>query len=157
MADEMRKGMGGLGKMNASPKGEKKAPKVDGESKPDEHGEHRDTSGGEKTSTITHHADGTHSMDHDGEHTDHPHHMHLMAHLGHKLTGGDAHHVTHHDGMEGHSHFVDEAGQHQDHEGDPHESLNAMMGGGMSDQGAEGGVGGEQMDQVPQHQTYGGM
>ena len=151
MAEEMRKG---LGRMNASPKGEKKE-KVGGESKPDEHGEHQDESGGEKTTTITHHADGTHSMQHDGEHSDHPHHMHLMAHIGHKLTGGDAHHVTHHDGMEGHSHMVDEAGEHQDHEGDPRESLDAMMGGGMQDQGAEGDQMGGGMP--PEHQTFGGM
>ena len=145
--DESTAARKGLGRMNASPKGEKKAPE-----KPMGHEPEAEHEGGEKTTTITHHADGTHSMEHDGEHSDHPDHKHLMAHIGHKLTGGDAHHVTHHDGMEAHSHFVDEAGQHQDHEGDPHESLDAMMGGGQQGMQDEGAMG----EQMPEHQTYGG-
>jgi hypothetical protein len=144
MAEEMRKGLGKMGgKMPDERKGSTKPMehgKMGGESQPDE-----------KTTTITHHADGTHSMEHDGEHSDHPHHMHLMAHLGHKLTGGDAHHVVHHDGMEAHSHMVGEDGEHQDHEGDPHQSLDAMMGGGMQDEGVEGD------QQMMEHPTYGGM
>ncbi len=106
MADVMRKGLGGMGKMGADmPKAEAKKPL-----QPD-----APKMGEEKTSTITHHADGTHSSQmHGGEPMEHPDHKHLMAHIGHHLTGGDAHHVVHDDGMEAHSHFVNEAGEHED-------------------------------------------
>ena len=152
MAEEMRKGLGGFGKLHS----EAKKPAKDGSMKGEEKPEHEQTHGAEgeeKTTTITHHADGTHTMEHDGESSDHPHHMHLASHLAHKLSGGDAHHVTHHDGMEAHSHTVDEQGEHADHEGDPHESLAAMMGGGMQDEGAMG----EQHPEHPMEPTYGGM
>jgi len=111
---EMRKGLGGMGKMGSEfPKGEiKGTPEA---KKPAEHME--DPAGEEKTSTITHHADGTHaSQMHGAEPMEHPDHLHLMAHVGHHLTGGDAHHVMHHDGMEEHHHSVEESGEHHDGE-----------------------------------------
>ena len=70
--------------------------------------------GGEST-TIEHHPDGSHTMD--GE--THPSHLHLMAALGHKLTG-DKQHVAHHDGMQIHTHGISEMGEHQ--EGGSHNS-----------------------------------
>src|SRR5271170_7855445 len=145
MAEMMRKGLGGMGKMGAEMPGKKDpakkemAPKVpDGEQK-------HEAAGEEGHSTITHHADGTHTSEmHGGEAMQHPDHKHLMAHIGHHLTGGDAHKVVHHDGMEAHSHMVDEQGQHQDMEGD------APMDGGMDEQGG-------QEEQQPMEHTYGGM
>ena len=153
MAEEMRKGLGRMSKAPDEDKGgEKPMPKgkVDAES-------HGEADGEEGTSTITHHADGSHtSQMHGGEETHHPDHKHLMAHIGHHLSGGDAHHVTHHDGMEAHSHTVHEDGTHEPHEGDPHESLDAMMNGGMGDQTGGDNTGDhEMMDQHPP--TYGGM
>lgn len=107
---EMRRGLGGMSKMGSEfPAGDKKAAPM--AAKPEEgHDE-----GEEHTSTITHHADGTHtSQMHGAEPEEHPDHMHLMAHVGHSLTGGDAHHIMHHDGMEAHSHMVHEGGEHED-------------------------------------------
>jgi hypothetical protein len=73
--------------------------------------------GGEGSSTtIEHNADGSHTMD--GE--THPSHLHVMAALGHKLTGGDKHHVAHHDGMQIHTHGIHESGEHE--EGGSHNS-----------------------------------
>lgn len=114
---EMRKGLGGMGKMGSEFPGKgdmkKPAPKATTEGESGNMGHE----GEEKTSTITHHADGTHtSQMHGGEEMPHPDHMHLMAHMGHHLTGGDAHHVMHHDGMEEHHHSVEESGEHHDGE-----------------------------------------
>lgn len=69
--------------------------------------------GGVKTHTIEQHPDG-HLVSHmeGGASTEHPDHLHMMAHIGHHITGGDKHHVMHHDGMSAHSHSIDEAGQH---------------------------------------------
>jgi hypothetical protein len=39
----------------------------------------------------------------------------MLAHLGHKVTDGDKHHIVHHDGIAAHSHSIDEQGQHTDH------------------------------------------
>lgn len=149
---EMRKGLGGMGKMGSEMK---MAAKPAAKDKTPE-GESGHDGGEEGHSTITHHADGTHTSEmHGGEAMQHPDHKHLMAHIGHSLSGGDAHHVVHHDGMEAHSHTVGEDGQHQDHEGDPHESLDAMMGGDMGgpeeQQPQEGGMG------MERHPAYGGM
>ena len=84
--------------------------KVEGE-KPDQGETARNT----ESTTIEHHPDGSHTMD--GE--THPSHLHLMAALGHKLTG-DKHHVAHHDGMAIHTHGITEMGEHQ--EGGSHNS-----------------------------------
>ena len=106
----------GSAKPKMAPKmgGEKSKPepkgKVEGE-KPDQ-GEH---AGNTESTTIEHHPDGSHTMD--GE--THPSHLHLMAALGHKLTG-DKHHVAHHDGMAIHTHGISEMGEHQ--EGGSHNS-----------------------------------
>lgn len=111
MAEMMRKGLGGMGKMGADmPKGEIKGKS---EMKPSASEE---PMGEEKTSTITHHADGSHTSQMDGAEEHHPDHLHLMAHIGHHLTGGDAHHVMQHDGMEEHHHSVEESGEHHDGE-----------------------------------------
>lgn len=117
MSDMMRKGLGGMGKMGADmPKGEIKGkPEMKPAAK-----EMEDPTGEENTSTITHHADGSHTSQMEGgEEEHHPDHLHLMAHIGHHLTDGDAHHVMHHDGMEEHHHSVEESGEH--HDGELHE------------------------------------
>ena len=109
---EMRKGLGGMSRMGSEfpGKSEMKKPAASAVTEPET--EHN---GEEGTSTITHHADGTHtSQMHGGETMEHPDHLHLMAHIGHHLTGGEAHHVMHHDGMEAHSHMVHEGGEHED-------------------------------------------
>lgn len=119
MAEMMRKGLGGMNKMGSDfPKGELKGrTEAKPAAKSPVEGEHED--GEEKVSTITHHADGTHTSQMEGgEPEEHPDHMHLMAHIGHHLTGGDAHHVEHHDGMESHHHSIEEDGEH--HEGELH-------------------------------------
>ena len=97
------KAMGSKPPMKGKPAPKPKEGKVEGE-KPD-----AQPQGEESTTTITHNADGTHTMD--GE--THPDHLHLMAHLGHKLTG-DKHHVAHHDGMNIHTHGVHESGEHEE-------------------------------------------
>ena len=115
---EMRKGLGGMSKMGADfPKGEISGR---GERKPEASEPMQEGDAGEEhTSTITHHADGTHTSHmHGGEPMEHPDHLHLMAHIGHHLTDGDAHQVMHHDGMEEHHHSVEENGEH--HEGELH-------------------------------------
>lgn len=75
--------------------------------------------GGAQTHTIEQHPDG-HLVSHmeGGASIEHPDHMHMLAHLGHHITGGDKHHIMHHDGMTAHSHMIHEDGQHegpQDH------------------------------------------
>jgi hypothetical protein len=107
-----RDGFDGLGKMR---KGEKPAyepkPKEGTEPRPEQ-----ERSGGEKTHTWTEHGDGTHTTRmHDGSEEHHENHLAAMAHMGHHVTGGDRHHVVHHDGMAAHSHSIDEQGQHMDH------------------------------------------
>lgn len=143
MAEPMRKGLGGMGKMGSDMPGKMESNKpapaatTEGMSGKGDMGE-------EHTSTITHHADGTHTSEmHGGEAMQHPDHMHLMAHVGHHLTGGDAHHVMHHDGMEEHHHSVEESGEHHDGE------LQGMDGGDMGGQ--------EEQQPMEQEHTYGGM
>lgn len=141
MAEEMKRR--GLSMMAPKAPDVKKpmAPKVDGE-----HGDEGDV----KTHSITEHPDGHFESEMDGEHTEHPDHMHLMAHIGHHVTGGDAHHVVHHDGMEAHSHMVHEGGEHEDGGNDPHASLDKMMGGHGEGEPQEA----EQSEPEP---SYGGM
>jgi hypothetical protein len=112
---EMRKGLGGMGRMgNEFPGSDGKKPAAKMATTEGMDGAGHDN-GEEKISTITHHADGTHtSQMHGAEPEEHPDHLHLMAHIGHSLSGGDAHHVMHHDGMEAHSHMVNEGGEHED-------------------------------------------
>lgn len=96
----------------------KMAPKMSGKPTPKGKVEGESPDKGETagdTTTITHNSDGTHTMD--GE--THPSHLHVMAALGHKLTG-DKHHVAHHDGMAIHTHGVNEMGEHE--EGGSHNS-----------------------------------
>lgn len=83
--------------------------------------------GGEATTQITHHADGSHSAVHsDGENSEHPTSGHLAMHLHAKHSDGEAMHVhkhmdgvtSHHVGMDGevqgpHEHgSTDEAAEH---------------------------------------------
>lgn len=71
--------------------------------------------GGEKTHTITEHGDGSFTSHmHGGAEEKHPDHLHMMAHVGHHVTGGDKHMIHHHDGMAMHSHGIHESGEHQD-------------------------------------------
>lgn len=69
-----------------------------------------DTGDGEATTTITHHADGSHTAVHsDGETSEHPSSGHLAMHMHAKHGHGEAMHVhkheggvtTHHVGMDG--------------------------------------------------------
>lgn len=103
----------GLSKL--MPKGDKKEPmkpaaKSPGEKPMPESGE----AGGVKTHTIEEHPDG-HMVSHmeGGASTEHPDHLHMLAHIGHHVTGGDKHHVMHHDGMGATSHMIHEDGQHE--------------------------------------------
>ena len=135
----------GSAKPKMAPKmsGEKSKPepkgKVEGEA-PDQ-GEHAGN-----TTTIEHHPDGSHTMD--GE--THPSHLHVMAALGHKLTG-DKHHVAHHDGMAVHSHGVTEMGEHQEGTHGSAEEAGQHLTQFMGD-------GDEQQQEEPQHAMggYGG-
>ena len=83
--------------------------------------------GSEGKTTITHHPDGSHSIEHhDGEKSEHPSMNHAATHLSSKHEGGMVHHAhqheagvtTHHAGMDGmvegpHEHQnADEAGEH---------------------------------------------
>jgi hypothetical protein len=154
----------GLSRLSAPPKMNSK---VQGKPDPDKqkagavHGEKGEMASGgeEKTHTITEHADGSHtSTMHDGTETHHPDHLHMMAHLGHHITGGDAHHVMHHDGMSAKSHMIHEGGEHDG----PHEhntadeakqSLDKFFGEEAKEPEHWGaGDGGGQMQE-----TYGGM
>ena len=149
MAEMMRRGMGGMGKMGSEMpgKGEMKKPASMATTDPMMD---KGNTGEMKTHMITEHPDGHfESQMHGGEMMEHPDHMHMMAHMGHHLTGGDAHKVVHHDGMEMHSHMMGEDGMHKDMEGDhPMESM--MGGGGMDEEKPmEGGMQG--------HEMYGGV
>ena len=91
--------------------------------------------GQEKTHTITEHADGSMtSKMHDGAEEQHPDHLHMLAHVGHHITGGDKHHVAHHDGMAIHTHGIHEDGNHEETQqhgsaDEAGQSLTSMMGG----------------------------
>ena len=107
-------GLDGLGKMRGNterpsytPKSEmisKKADSIEGEHAQDNIHEVHD------------HGDGTfHTIHPDGSREEHPDHLHMLASLGHNITGGDKHHIVHHDGISAHSHSISEDGQHEDH------------------------------------------
>lgn len=155
MADMMR-GMGGLGKMGASAEKKPKPEAMKADPAKDTKGK-TDGEQGDKT-TITHNADGTHTSEHGGETTDHPDHLHMLAHIGHQVTGGDKHHVTHHDGMSMHSHGISEDGEHSETKdsGSPEEAgqdcANCMADG--EDEGGEHPDGEEAHQMEP---AYGGM
>lgn len=51
---------------------------------------------------------------HDGTETEHPDHLHMMAHVGHHITGGDGHHVLHRDGVSVRGHSIQESGEHSE-------------------------------------------
>jgi len=118
----------------------------------EDHPEHGDG----KTTTITHNEDGSHTVNHaDGEVSEHPDHLHLASHLAHKLSGGDKHHIVHHDGMEAHSHSVHEDGQHEDHEGNSAEDAKNAMDKFLGEEAQEPmHQGGEESEMEP---AYGGM
>lgn len=111
MAEMKSKGLKGFGKMGDDFESKPKPmSQADGEAEHEQGGE-------EHTTTITHHADGSHTMD--GEH--HPSHLHMLAKLGHKVTGGDKHHIVHSDGIGHTSHGIHESGEHDG----PHEHNSA--------------------------------
>jgi hypothetical protein len=108
MAQDFSGGMGSHKKMQGQMDDLRKPLKAPAVKEPGKMGE-------EKTHTITEHADGSMtSKMHDGAQEQHPDHLHMLAHVGHHITGGDKHHISHHDGMSLHSHSIDEGGQHQD-------------------------------------------
>lgn len=95
---------------------------------------------GTKTHTVEEHPDGhfeTHM--HDGTHAEHPDHLHMMAHIGHHVSGGDKHHIAHHDGMSMRTHGVHESGEHQETQehASPEDAKEAM--GQFFNEGNEGG------------------
>jgi hypothetical protein len=158
MADEAR-GLKGFGKMGSKyeskPAPKEAAPK---EGKKDEPaGVEGEGDSQIQTHTVERHPDGhLVSKLHDGTETEHPDHMHMLAHLGHHMTGGDKHHIAHHDGMEVHSHGIHEDGQHDG----PHSHGSGMEAGQHMGQFMDGQGGGEQMAQEgepEQEPAYGGM
>jgi len=125
-------GFDGLGKMRKGEKPEYKPKPMEGkkmsaESNADHAGVNESVEGAH---SIHDHGDGSFHTEHpDGSREEHPHHMAAMAHVGHKITGGDKHHVVHHDGMSAHSHSIHEDGQHEDHgEEDPKGALSKFLG-----------------------------
>jgi hypothetical protein len=103
-----------------------------------------DAPGGEHK--IVDHGDGTFHTESGGAKEEHPTHLAALAHLGHKITGGDKHHIVHHDGMAAHSHSIHEDGQHEDHgEEDPKDALMKFL----------GEEGGEEQDHEPMQEDEG--
>lgn len=144
---QKQKGMKGLGKMGSDFES-KPAPKK--ESSKGESGGAPEHEGGE--TVITHHGDGSHSVD--GER--HPTHLHAMAALGHKMTGGDKHHIMHHDGMSARGHMIHEDGQHDGpHEYNSAEDAKNSLSQFFDEEAAEPA---HQHEEMPQEQpAYGGM
>ena len=113
-----RDGFDGLGKMRGGERNSSYIPKPHSETKPHESTEEQEKSdgGSEQIHSVHDHGDGTFHTEHpDGTREEHPDHLHMLAHLGHKVTDGDKHHIFHHDGISAHSHSIDEAGNHEDH------------------------------------------
>jgi hypothetical protein len=146
-----RKGMGGMGKM-----GHTMPAKSDPMKK--EQGKTGGEMGEGKQTTITHNEDGTHSVHHaDGEQSDHPDHLHMLTHIGHKVTGGDKHHMVHHDGMQMHSHGVHESGEHDGtHSHENLDELKSSMDQFLGEEGQEGQSAGGDVAQMPEP-AMGGM
>jgi hypothetical protein len=101
--------------------------------------------GGEKQHQITEHGDGSYTSHMDGKEEKHPDHLHMLAHIGHHVTGGDKHHIAHHDGMGMHTHGIHEDGQHEETQehgsaDEAGEGLKQFMGEGeeQEPQGSEG-------------------
>ena len=113
-----RDGFDGLGKMRGGERNSSYIPKPHSETKPHESTEEQEKSdgGSDQIHEVHDHGDGTFHTEHpDGTREEHPDHLHMRAHLGHKVTDGDKHHIFHHDGISAHSHSIDEAGNHEDH------------------------------------------
>ena len=113
-----RDGFDGLGKMRGGERNSSYIPKPHSETKPHESTEEQEKSdgGSDQIHNVHDHGDGTFHTEHpDGTREEHPDHLHMLAHLGHKVTDGDKHHIFHHDGISAHSHSIDEAGNHEDH------------------------------------------
>ena len=113
-----RDGFDGLGKMRGGERNSSYIPKPHSETKPHESTEEQEKSdgGSDQIHEVHDHGDGTFHTEHpDGTREEHPDHLHMLAHLGHKVTDGDKHHIFHHDGISAHSHSIDEAGNHEDH------------------------------------------
>lgn len=147
-------GLGGLSKLHHMQDSMKGKEDPDKKKKGEVTGNQEKTEGaGEPMVHELHdHGDGSFStrMHGEGEATKHPTHMHAVAHLAHHVTGGDKHHIAHHDGMSVHTHGIHESGEHDG----PHEHgsaneasqhMEAFMGDGEDghqepdgDEGAEG-------------------
>ena len=141
-----RDGFDGLGKMRKGEKPEYKPKPMEEPSKKADSME-GGQAGAEGVHSVHDHGDGTFHTEHpDGSREEHPHHMAAMAHVGHKITGGDKHHVVHHDGMVAHSHSIHEDGQHEDH--GEHNSADEARGALDKFLGEEAGE--------PEHQDGGG-
>jgi len=96
-----RDGFDGLGKMRGGERNSSYIPKPHGETKPHESTEEQEKSdgGSDQIHNVHDHGDGTFHTEHpDGTREEHPDHLHMLAHLGHKVTDGDKHHIFHHDG-----------------------------------------------------------
>lgn len=66
---------------------------------------HGGEGGSESSTTIQHHADGSHTVQHhDGETSEHPSTGHMLMGLHAKHESGDGMHVHKHDGMPNHPH-----------------------------------------------------
>lgn len=114
--------------------------------------------GGEH-STIHHHEDGTHSVEHsDGEKSGPHAHLHeAMAHVAAKHGSGGKHHFAHHDGMGGGvmTHHVGEDGEvGAEEHGSPDE---AMESGKSFMNEEEGEPDGDEGDMMAEHGHGGGL
>jgi hypothetical protein len=116
---------------------------------------------GEEQTVVTHHGDGTHTTQHsDGSTEEHPDHLHMLASLGHKLSGGDKHHVVQDKGDTFAQHGIYEDGEHYgSHDHENVDELKSSMGKFLDEEGQEWA--GEGKDaQKPEERdepAYGGM
>lgn len=97
------------------------------------------------TSTVNHHEDGSHSVEHhDGEKSHHPSGGHMGVHMAAKHDGGDHGHIhmhgggttTHHAGMDGQVQGPDEHGSFEE----AANHLNGAIGDGGMPEGTEPGT-----------------
>jgi len=116
---------------------------------------------GEEQTVITHHSDGTHTTQHaDGSAEEHPDHLHMLASLGHKISGGDKHHVVQDKGDTYSQHGVHEDGEHYGtHDHGNIAELKDSMGKFLDEEGQEWTGEGKDAEKAEgkEEPAYGGM
>ena len=124
MMDDMPKGGGKpSGKMGMS----KMGGSIKGEPDPDK----------ESPMEIHDHGDGSFHTVKDGQEEQHPDLLHMTTHIAHMHEPESKHHHAKHDGFSGHTHGMDEAGNHQ--ETQEHDSPEEMGEGLKAFMGSEEG------------------